>query len=124
MPALRRAACSARELTRPLGPSPQLEWEWTSRCDGQLQLSNTGVPPLQPRADPEAAVFDLLCGAAQLAASAAAESARCVAAAAALREELQRTAAEAAAASAAKAATERELYTKARRLAAAFARSF
>ena len=77
-------------------------------------MSNTGVEPLAPVEQPSAAVFELLCGAAHLAGAAAAEAARCVAAAA-LRCELQRTADEAAVATAAKAATEKELYQKARR---------
>ena len=93
----------------------QLSWEWELRSLGELQVSNTGVEPLAPVEQPAAAVFELLCGAAHLAGSAAAEAARCVAAAAALRGELQRTADEAAVATAAKAATEKELYQKVRR---------
>ena len=95
----------------------QLSWEWELRSHGELQVSNTGVEPLAPVEQPAAAAFELLCGSAHLAGASAAQAARCVAAAAALREELQRTADEAAIATAAKAATEKELYQKARRIA-------
>jgi len=97
----------------------QLSWTWMQRSVNVEHKSNTGAEELRSSAAAPAAIFDMLCGAAQHAASAAAESARCVAAAAALREELQRTAAEAAWATAAKLATEQEQLQKARERAAA-----
>jgi hypothetical protein len=89
----------------------QLVWSWT-QAGVLIQVSTGTAPPLLPLADARAALFELLCGAADASTSGGAAAATSCAVADALRAELRASCAKADAAVAAKRDAEGELYRK------------